>query len=142
MCARGFSALEAGEPVAMIFGLSLGTGLGPLGEAKGKAHHDDTTGRRIRTGGRPAPSCSSKRSAASYALPMTCRVEVFVRSGHIDLALEDSEDRSFANALHQAWAALDAIGYKLLALGKNAAILASEVVGYRLHGSRVEDSAM
>jgi hypothetical protein len=74
---------------------------------------------------------------------MTCRVEVFVRSGHtIDLALEDGEDRSFANALRQAWASLDAIGFKHLALGKNAGILASEVVGYRLHGSRVEDSAM
>jgi hypothetical protein len=73
---------------------------------------------------------------------MTCRVEVFVRSGHtIDLALEDGEDRSFANALHQAWES-DAIGFTHLALGENAVILASEVVGYRLHGSRLEDSAM
>jgi hypothetical protein len=74
---------------------------------------------------------------------MTCRVEVFVRSGHtIDLALEDGEDRSFANALHEAWASPDAIGFKHLALGENAVILASEVVGYRLHGSTLEDSAL
>jgi hypothetical protein len=74
---------------------------------------------------------------------MTCRVEVFVRSGHtIDLALEDGEDRAFANALHEAWASPDAIGYKHLALGENAAILASEVVGYRLHGSVLTGSPL
>jgi hypothetical protein len=41
---------------------------------------------------------------------MTCRVEVFVRSGHtIDLALEDGEDRTFAQALREAWASPEAI---------------------------------
>lgn len=74
---------------------------------------------------------------------MTCRVEVFVRSGHtIDLALEDGEDRVFVNDLHEAWASPDAIAYKHLALGENAVILASEVVGYRLHGSMLQDSAL
>jgi hypothetical protein len=74
---------------------------------------------------------------------MTCRVEVFVRSGHtIDLALEDGEDRTFANALHEAWASPDTIGFKHLALGENAVILASEVVGYRLHASIRQGSAM
>jgi hypothetical protein len=74
---------------------------------------------------------------------MKCRVEVFVRSGHtIDLALEESEDRVFANDLHEAWASPDAIGYKHLALGEHAVILASEVVGYRLHGSIRQDSTM
>ncbi len=66
---------------------------------------------------------------------MTCRVEVFVRGGHtVDLALEDGEDRIFADALHAAWASPDAIGFTHLDLGENAVILASEVVGYRLHG--------
>ena len=84
-----------------------------------------------------------KAAAESYALPMTCRVEVFVRSGHtIDLALEDGEDRVFADGLHEAWASPDAIGYKHLPLGENAAILASEVVGYRLHGSILQESAI
>jgi hypothetical protein len=74
---------------------------------------------------------------------MTSRVEVFVRSGHtIDLALEDGQDRIFANALHEAWASPDAIEFKHLALGENAVILASEVVGYRLHGPMQTDSAM
>ena len=74
---------------------------------------------------------------------MTCRVEVFVRSGHtIDLALEDGEDRAFANALHEAWASPDAIGYKAIALGGNAVILAAEVVGYRLHGSVLTGSTL
>lgn len=82
-------------------------------------------------------------AATSYAFPMTCRVEVFVRSGHtIDLALEDGEDRTFANALHEAWASPDTIGFKHLALGENAVILASEVVGYRLHASIRQGSAM
>jgi hypothetical protein len=81
--------------------------------------------------------------AESYALPMTCRVEVFVRSGHtIDLPLEDGEDRVFVNGLHEAWASPAPIGYKHLALGENAVILASEVVGYRLHGSILQDSAL
>jgi hypothetical protein len=68
---------------------------------------------------------------------MTCRIEVFVRSGHtIDLALEDGEDREFTTALHQAWASPECIGeFTSLALGENAVVLASEVVGYRLHGS-------
>jgi hypothetical protein len=87
--------------------------------------------------------CSLKAAAESYALPMTCRVEVFVRSGHtIDLALEDGEDRVFADGLHEAWASPDSMGYKHLPLGENAAILASEVVGYRLHGSILQESAM
>lgn len=74
---------------------------------------------------------------------MTCRVEVFVRSGHtIDLALEDGEDRVFANALHEAWASPDTIRFKHLALGENAVILASEVVGYRLHGPMLNNSAL
>ena len=74
---------------------------------------------------------------------MTCRVEVFVRSGHtIDLALEDGEDRVFANALHEAWASPDAIGYKPIALGENAAVLVAEVVGYRLHGSVLTGSTL
>jgi hypothetical protein len=73
---------------------------------------------------------------------MTCRIEVFVRSGHtLDLALRDGEDRVFANALHEAWASPDAIGFKHLALGENAVILATEVVGYRLHGSEEAGSA-
>ena len=68
---------------------------------------------------------------------MTCRIEVFVRSGHtIDLPLSDGEDRVFTNALHEAWASPDAIGFKHLELGENAVILATEVVGYRLHGSQ------
>ncbi len=74
---------------------------------------------------------------------MTSRVEVFVRSGHtIDLALEDGQDHIFAHALHEAWASPDAIGFKHLALGENAVILASEVVGYRLHGPMHTDSAL
>ena len=67
---------------------------------------------------------------------MTCRIEVFVRSGHtIDLSLEDGEDRVFTDALHEAWASPEAIGFTQLALGENAVILAAEVVGYRRHGS-------
>ena len=74
---------------------------------------------------------------------MTCRVEVFVRSGHtIDLALEDGEDRIFADALHEAWVSPDAIAFKHLALGRNAVILASEVVGYRLHGTLLKSSTL
>ncbi|MCU1660119.1 MAG: hypothetical protein JWR58_184 [Pseudonocardia sp.] len=74
---------------------------------------------------------------------MTCRVEVFVRSGHtIDLALEDGEDRAFANALHDVWASPDPIGFTHLSLGEKAVILASEVVGYRLHGSILDHSAL
>ena len=73
---------------------------------------------------------------------MTCRIEVFVRSGHtIDLSLRDGEDRLFTDALHEAWASPDAIGFKHLALGENAAILATEVVGYRLHGLEATGSA-
>jgi hypothetical protein len=52
---------------------------------------------------------------------MTCRIEVFVRSGHtIDLSLEDGEDRVFTDALHEAWASPEAIGFTQLALGENA----------------------
>ncbi|GAA3110264.1 hypothetical protein GCM10010464_86360 [Pseudonocardia yunnanensis] len=74
---------------------------------------------------------------------MTCRVEVFVRSGHtIDLALEDGEDRVFATSLHEVWASPDAMEFTHLALGENAVVLASEVVGYRLHGSTSEDPGL
>ncbi len=76
----------------------------------------------------------------SYAAVMTCRIEVFVRSGHtIDLALQDGEDRSFTDALHRAWASPEPVGFTHLALGENAVILASEVVGYRLHGAAPKD---
>ena len=86
--------------------------------------------------------CASKSRCESYALAMTCRIEVFVRSGHtIDLTLRDGEDRVFTNALHEAWATPEAIGFKHLALGENAVILATEVVGYRLHGSQETGSA-
>ena len=68
---------------------------------------------------------------------MTYRIEVFVRSGHtIDLPLKDGEDREFTTALHKAWASPENIAFKHLALGENAVILATEVVGYRLHGSQ------
>jgi hypothetical protein len=74
---------------------------------------------------------------------MTCRVEVFVRSGHtIDLALEDGEDRTFAHALREAWASPEAIEFAHLALGANAVILASEVVGYRFHGTLPKSSTL
>jgi hypothetical protein len=74
---------------------------------------------------------------------MTCRVEVFVRSGHtIDLALEDGEDRTFAHALREAWASPEAIEFTQLALGANAVILASEVVGYRFHGTLPKSSTL
>jgi hypothetical protein len=68
---------------------------------------------------------------------MTCRIEVFLRSGHtIDLALEDGEDRAFASALHDAWASPESVGeFTVLALGENAVVLANVVVGYRLHGT-------
>ena len=68
---------------------------------------------------------------------MTCRIEVFLRSGHtIDLALEDGEDRVFATALQDAWASAESTaGFAVLALGENAVVLANEVVGYRLHGT-------
>jgi hypothetical protein len=76
------------------------------------------------------------RGGEFYARAMTCRIEVFVRSGHtIDLSLEDGEDRVFTDALHVAWASPDAIGFTQLALGEDAVILAAEVVGYRRHGS-------
>jgi len=39
------------------------------------------------------------------------------------------------DALRQAWASPEAIGFTALALGENAVILAAEVVGYRRHGS-------
>jgi hypothetical protein len=73
---------------------------------------------------------------------MTCRIEVFVRSGHtIDLALEDGEDRAFAAALHDAWRSPETIGeFIFLPLGENAVVLANEVVGYRLHGTVQLDS--
>ena len=87
--------------------------------------------------------CSSKALAETYGSPMSCRVEVFVRSGHtIDLALEDGEDRAFAHALREAWASPETIGFTHLALGENAVILASEVVGYRLHGTLLKSSTL
>jgi hypothetical protein len=68
---------------------------------------------------------------------MTCRIEVLLRSGHtVDMALEDGEDRAFATALHDAWASTESAGgFSVLTLGENAAVLADEVVGYRLHGT-------
>ena len=73
---------------------------------------------------------------------MTCRIEVFVRSGHtIDLSLEEPEDRAFVTALHSAWASptpTDELTY--LTLGENAAVLVNEVVGYRLHGTVPPDT--
>ena len=73
---------------------------------------------------------------------MTCRIEVFVRSGHtIDLALHDGEDRAFAAALHDAWQSPETIAeFTFLPLGENAVVLANEVVGYRLHGTVQPDS--
>lgn len=72
-----------------------------------------------------------------YADVMTCRIEVFVRSGHtIDLALEDGEDSAFTTALHEAWASPERIeGFTHLALGAHAVVLVNEIVGYRLHGA-------
>ena len=73
---------------------------------------------------------------------MTCRIEVFVRSGHtLDLSLEDGEDRAFTAALHSAWDSPeppDQVTY--ITLGQNAAVLANEVVGYRLHGTVKRDA--
>ena len=84
-----------------------------------------------------------RRPLRSTLARVTCRLEVFVRSGHtIDLALEDGEDRVFVSALHDAWASPDAIEFKQLALGQHAVILAGEVVGYRLHGSVRPGSAL
>ena len=83
----------------------------------------------------PVPAARG-RDGGSTLCAMTCRIEVFVRSGHtIDLSLEDGEDRVFTDALHEAWASPEAIGFTQLALGENAVILAAEVVGYRRHGS-------
>ena len=69
---------------------------------------------------------------------MTCRIEVFVRSGHtIDLALEDGEDREFTTALHQAWASPESIGeFTCLALGENAVV--SRQRGRGLSAPRVD----
>ena len=72
---------------------------------------------------------------------MTCRIEVFVRSGHTIESLEDGEDRAFVTALHSAWASptpTDELTY--LPLGENAAVLVNEVVGYRLHGTVEPDA--
>ena len=83
----------------------------------------------------PVPAARG-RDGGSTLCAMTCRIEVFVRSGHtIDLSLEDGEDSVFTDALHEAWASPEAIGFTQLALGENAVILAAEVVGYRRHGS-------
>ena len=101
-------------------------------------------GGRIRSsGGSVLAVPSNGPPAAVYPRPVTCRLEVFVRSGHtIDLALEDGEDRVFVSALHEAWASPDTIEFKHLALGQHAVILAGEVVGYRLHGSVRPGSAL
>ncbi len=73
---------------------------------------------------------------------MTCRIEVFVRSGHtLDLALEDGEDRAFTTALHEAWGSPGRVeGFTYLTLGAQAAVLVSEIVGYRLHGALRPDT--
>ncbi len=73
---------------------------------------------------------------------MTCRIEVFVRSGHtLDLSLEDGEDRAFTTALHSAWDSPEPPdGVTYITLGQNAAVLANEVVGYRLHGTVKRDA--
>jgi hypothetical protein len=66
---------------------------------------------------------------------MTCRIEVFLRSGQvIDLEVQDGEDHAFAAAVHDAWSSPDS-PVTHLAIGEQAVVLASEVVGYRLHGS-------
>lgn len=77
-----------------------------------------------------------------YAAVMTCRIEVFVRSGHtLDVALEDGEDRAFTTALHEAWASPGRVeGASYLALGTQAAVLVNEIVGYRLHGALRPDA--
>jgi len=81
--------------------------------------------------------------SAVYARPVTCRLEVFVRSGHtIDLALEDGRRSGLRHRLHEAWASPDAIEFKHLALGQHAVILAGEVVGCRIHGSLRTSSAL
>jgi hypothetical protein len=73
---------------------------------------------------------------------VTCRIEVFVRSGHtLDLALEDGEDRAFITALYSAWASREPTDKDTyLRLGENSAVLANEVVGYRLHGTVQPDA--
>jgi hypothetical protein len=72
---------------------------------------------------------------------MTCRIEVFLRSGQvIDLEVEDGEDHAFAAAVHDAWSSPDSpVTY--LTIGEQAVVLASEVVGYQLHGSVLPDSS-
>jgi hypothetical protein len=71
---------------------------------------------------------------------MTCRIEVFLRGGQvIDLEVEDGEDHAFAAAVHNAWSSPDS-PVTHLTIGDQAVVLASEVVGYRLHGSVSPDS--
>jgi hypothetical protein len=71
---------------------------------------------------------------------MTCRIEVFLRSGQvIDLEVPDGEDHAFAAAVHDAWSSPDS-SITRLEIGEQAVVLASEVVGYRLHGTVLPDS--
>ena len=74
---------------------------------------------------------------------MTCRIEVFVRSGHtIDLALEDGEDSAFTTALHQAWASPGrAEGFTHLALGANAVVwsMRLSVTGFTAQYGKTSD---
>jgi hypothetical protein len=64
-----------------------------------------------------------------------CATQVRLRYPH-------GEDRPFADALREAWASPEAIGFAQLALGENAVILASEVIGYRLHGTLLKSSTL
>ena len=71
---------------------------------------------------------------------MTCRIEVFLRSGQIiDLEVQDGEDHAFAAAVHDAWSSPDS-PITRLEIGDQVVVLASEVVGYRRHGSVLPDS--
>jgi hypothetical protein len=71
---------------------------------------------------------------------MTCRIEVFLRSSQvIDLEVQDGEDHAFAAAVQDAWSSPDS-PITRLEIGEQAVVLASEVVGYRLHGLVLPDS--
>jgi hypothetical protein len=57
----------------------------------------------------------------------------------IDLEIQDGEDHAFAAAVHDAWLSPDS-PITRLEIGEQAVVLASEVVGYRRHGSVLPDS--
>jgi len=57
----------------------------------------------------------------------------------LDLEVQDGEDRAFADAVQDAWSSPDSPVTRL-EIGEQAVVLASEVVGYRLHGSVLPDS--